>query len=259
MPLYGFPNVVILGYPKTGTTWIQLLFRIALTKSCKLNEKKFVKSIFEMCEIEATHNLPNFNLDTWPKQIVYFDLYRGKDILFITRDPRDTILSLYMDLIHRVKYLDSDYDINNFPKHPIWGINKFLKYHMIFEQNFKQGMFKQVALVRYEDMHRDTLQCFTETVEKLGMQKAIREGIAQYAVEFCSFENMKKMEIDNTLNWQTLSIRAKDIDSSNVQPENLKCRAGKIGEYRKYFSQEIIDFMNMKIEKEMPEMFGYSV
>jgi len=72
---------------------------------------------------------------------------------------------------------------------------------------------------------------------------AIDAATIAQAVEFASFDNMRKMEADNRFQSGILN------PGENSDQESYKTRRGNIGGYREYLSQNEIDFWITRLKK----------
>lgn len=161
--------------------------------------------------------------------------WRGKPVLLLVRDPRDVLVSSY----HHAKYRHGRYQgsLSEFIRMPENGIDKILI--SLNRWNESKGNARSFTVMTYEDMHGDARTCLREVVKMIGL--APDESAIGSAVEFSSFENMKKMESENTL---------KDVRLANFRgsAEGAKVRAGKVGAFREHFNDEDLLYINSRID-----------
>ena len=81
--------------------------------------------------------------------------------------------------------------------------------------------------------------------------KIIDIEVVNDVVQFCSFENMQKLEREN----QFASVYLKPGDVNDV--ESFKVRRGKIGGHKDYLSEDDIRFLQGRITQSLYEVFGY--
>src|SRR2546430_17423251 len=83
--------------------------------------------------------------------------------------------------------------------------------------------------VRYEDLHvapREVLRC---VLEVMGVSR-IDDGLLDRAIEFASFNNMRRMEQEGQ--FQSKKLRPRD----SCDEESFKVRKGKVGGYVDYLN-----------------------
>jgi hypothetical protein len=72
-----------------------------------------------------------------------------------------------------------------------------------------------------------------------------------HAVEFASFDNMRKLEQSGYFKSSSMALRSK------ADPSTLKVRRGKVGGYRDYFSDEQIATMEKMVAERLSPTLGY--
>jgi hypothetical protein len=106
-------------------------------------------------------------------------------------------------------------------------------------------------VVNYEQLHgrpHDTLQRAMQFF--LGME--VDAELIQRAVEFASFDNMRKMEAGAHF-IKTDRLRANDPKD----PTSFKTREGKIGSYVKHLSADDIRYVERRIANTLHPSMGY--
>tara|TARA_Y100000034_G_scaffold99385_1_gene122062 strand:- start:1072 stop:1620 length:549 start_codon:yes stop_codon:yes gene_type:complete len=127
--------------------------------------------------------------------------------------------------------------INNQPE--IFSINDIIEYYNLWETNLKS--FKSSIVIKYEDLLSDPVTQFTNLVEFLN-HKCTEQKLKE-AIEFSSFENMKRIDND-----------PKKREDENINPllhykgqfttlMGVRVRKGKHKAYLEEFSEwpEIIE------------------
>jgi len=103
--------------------------------------------------------------------------------------------------------------------------------------------------MRYEDMHADPLDAFGRMIGFLDWPDHGDDALSA-AISFGDFDNMRKLEQNNTLN----NIRLKAPEDNN--PEGFKVRRGKVGGYLDYFSEADIAFVNDYLKTELDDFYA---
>jgi hypothetical protein len=105
-------------------------------------------------------------------------------------------------------------------------------------------------VVRYEDLRAETAATLSRILAFTGTPVA-PEQVAE-AVEFASYDNMKKMEQDRFFRGSGARVKPGDRDN----PQSYKVRKAKVGGYRDYFSDEQCRELDRLVEQLDP-LFGY--
>ena len=99
------------------------------------------------------------------------------------------------------------------------------------------GTRKDFKVIRYEDCRSHTEAVFREVLTFIGIE-AIDEGSFRHALQFSSFENMKKME-------SARQFKNKILSAGNVEdPDSYKTRRGIVGGFKDYLG--VVEEMRLK-------------
>ena len=159
-----------VSYPKSGRTW----FRTFLYK---------YYALLSGVEFGFDHRLyPDqkrilFTHDLWENRIIWntWDRLRGKGLVpraeigckplvFMARDPRDVVVSLYFQLQKRMKISAAQrLAMAEFIRHPRYGMSFLVDIMNHWLDNWSSG--GDFKLVRYEDCHHDAAAVFRELLE----------------------------------------------------------------------------------------------
>jgi Sulfotransferase domain len=175
------------------------------------------------------------------------NLFRGKKVIFLVRDIRDVVVSLYFQKTRR----DREYhgSLTSFLKEKVGSVHTIIAYYNIWAKN--QNVPEKFLLVRYEDLTADPSTELKKVLAFLGYPNVGNELI-QEAIEYASFERMHKMEGEG-------KFRPFDMKPGDPKdPESYKTRKGKVGGYRDYLAPEDISYLNQKISKELSDFFEYT-
>jgi len=257
----------LLSYPKCGRTWLTLQIGRAIEQHFGLSTPNLLKlrAMSEACpdvpSIRVTH-------DSAPHRKRPHELpalknqYAGRKVIFMVRDPRDVIVSYYFHKTKREKarkfwffqkrrretHSPFTGTLSDFLRFDIGGFDTLLRYYNIWAASRK--LTAGFLLVRYEDMHVDPEKELRRVLDFLGLQEISGEE-AHEAVEFASFDNMRKMEASEG----TGSYKLKPADRSDE--ESFKVRKGKVGGYVEYLSPDDIELLNRKMAETLSDFYGY--
>ena len=166
--------------------------------------------------------------------------YKNSKIIFLVRDPKDTIVSFYFQATKRRGQTHIN-NISELIRDDFLGIKKILKFHKIWYDN--QKIPKDFLLIKYEDLKKDTLGNLKKVMEFLEV-KNLRDDLIENAVEFSSFERMKKMESSKQFKEKALMNPGNPEDK-----DSYKVRKGKVGGYVDYLSAEDIAYIDKAMEE----------
>lgn len=213
-------DVLIVGYPKSGNTWMQYLiasavYGIDVTSSPDaliqdlvpdVHFKRFYKRYFPVTFFKS-HHLPRPD-------------YRK--VVYLIRDGRDAMVS----------YL-------HFVEGQVGGTVDFLqlvtakeglfpsKWHEHVEQWSANPHMAEMITVRYEDLKKDTVGELRRICEFAGMPR--EQGVLEKAAQQSSFSSMKKRE--ETFPWENPDI-----------PKSKKfVRRGEVGSHKDEMPTAVID------------------
>ncbi len=244
-------KIYIISYPKSGRTWLRILFGKTLCEYFHLDETLLLEThpLTRLAKINPTlftHDGSGFgDKNSWNDLATYKSFYRRKKVVFLVRDPKDVIVSSYFHVTKRQHRFDGS--ISEFIRSDIYGIKKIVTFYKIWLYN--QTVPKDFLLVRYEDMHKNTSEVMRSLLSFIGVQN-VPENTIETAVKFSGFGNMQKLEHSQTFH----NTRMQPGDTNDR--ESYKVRKGKVGGYSDDLSQEDITFINQVIE-EAGHPFGY--
>lgn len=162
----------------------------------------------------------------------------GKKVIFLIRDIKDTLVSSYFAAYKRDNKFSGT--ISEFIRSDFFGIKKILMFYKKWDKTKK--ITKDFLLLSYEGLYRDPFTILKITLKFLGF-KRINNNFIEKAVEFSSFDKMKKMEKTDYFHIQIL--RSGYINDN----ESFKVRKGIIGGYTEYLSEEDIKYIDTMISK----------
>lgn len=258
-------QVYLISYPKCGRTWLRLMVGWAIAAHFGLSQDE--DTLFIRWIRRPHPQVPNITVihDDRPMLKTPGELqtsklrYRSKRVIFLARDPRDVIVSSYFEMKNRgTLFGDNPYEqrravfegsLPEFIHRQQGGLETILAYYNIWAQN--RGVPEGFLLVRYEDMRADACKQLRRVIDFLGLE-AIPNATLVQAVEFASFENMRKMEAQGKFNSGILN----PADQANS--ETYKTRKGIVKGYLDYLDENEIAFLNKKIEQNLSPLYGYS-
>ena len=208
-----------VSYPKSGRSWI----RYMMTTLGLEENIEFHHDTFEFNDRAC----PAFDFDIARRIRLYSKVDK---VVYMTRDPRDLMVSLYFQVSHRFSeifgYRGS---ISEFIRDEYFGAANLQRFREMWAEICRRLGFLTVS---YEGCHRDAaatlrkiLDYYSFDVDPTRLVEAVKQG---------DFANMKAVEQSGEFPHPWLRLR-------NGAP---KVREGKVGSYRTVFSSPDIDYLN---------------
>lgn len=222
-------NVTLVSFPKTGRTWLRLM----LGKLIGTNPS----NLFDLPYIHITHD--NDPHEKTTDEIKFNNAHKDNRVIFLIRDPRDVVVSLYFHKTKR-QLLDVG-DIDSYIRSDKGSLRSLIKFYNVWAENTP----KDFLMISYEDLHLDGVGTLRRVAEFIGLNPT-NEELAN-AVDFSSFENMRMYEKRGDLNdeiWGCHVLTPKDFNDL----ESYKTRRGKVGGYTDYLDKLTCTYMNELIE-----------
>lgn len=174
--------------------------------------------------------------------------YKRQKVVFLVRDPRDVVVSMYFQRTERERVEVGT--MADFLDAHVGSLDTILEYYNIWAANRQQP--RDFLLIRYEDLQGDATIELRRLLDFIGLRDVSDTNIAE-AVEFSSFNNMRKMEMGG------------DFSSGRLRPgdrnktESFKTRKGVVGGYVDYLEDAQIESIERRIAERLDSFFDYSV
>jgi len=258
-------DIYLFSYPKCGRTWLRLMIGKAIALHFSLPDEEDI--LFLRTNRKVHPDVPNISVihDDSPMLKSPDELefskkrFREKKVILLVRDPRDVVVSSYFEIKKRNRLFgDNPYEntmmsfegeLDEFIHARTGSFDTILAYYKIWAKN--QHIPRDFLLIRYEDMKTNPSSELRRVLDFIGLYDINEPEVAE-AVTYASFENMRKMELEKR--FQTGILNPGDPADQN----SFKTRSGKISGYYEYLSRDEIEYLNLKMSKNLPEMFGYN-
>ncbi len=256
-------DIVVVSFGKSGRTWLRVmmshLFRVMykLPENAILGFDNFHNLNRAVPKIFFTHDnyIKDFTGDIDSKKPFY-----GKRVVLLARDPRDVAVSQFFQWKFRIK--PSKIAINNYPPQGSdislfdfvmgdngGGMRAVTDYLNLWAK--ESGEVEAFHLLRYEDLRSNTREELRRLLDF--MQVDASDADVEAAVEYSSYENMKKMESKEQFRFAGGRMMPRDKDN----PDSFKVRRAKVGGYRDYFSDEEVLAIDARLKAELDPLFQY--
>ena len=252
-------DAVIVSFGKSGRTWLRVLISRFYQLEHGLPEWLIGFDNFHYLnraipKIFFTHD--NYVKDYSGNHDNKSDYY-DKTVVLLARHPADVAVSQYHQWRFRMRdrkktinaYPEDDVSIFDFVMNQPAGLEKTVDFMNGWAR--ERQRLKRFMILRYEDLKADTAGRLDAVTRFIGTPGS-PESVAG-AVEYASFENMRKLETENK-SWLTGGrMKAKDP----TRPESFKTRRGKVGGFRDYFTDAEVDAIIDYVDQRLDPVFGY--
>jgi hypothetical protein len=248
----------VISIPKSGRTWLRTFF---CAYFCKLRGHEFTLQPERYGDpaiprIVYSHDRFEHRTkgDRWDrlrgKYLVPRKELRRAPVVLLARDPRDTFVSLYLQVTRRdpgTREKFAQKTISELLRDQRFGIGAIVATMNDWLDEFSQG--HDFVLVRYESLRAAPAEQFRSLLARLD-EVAPNMSIFQEALEFSEFENMRKLEAAGAFDSKIL--QARDV----ADPESFKVRRGKIGGFTDYLAAEDRQYA-ARVLTRLDARFGY--
>ncbi len=257
-------DVVVVSFGKSGRTWLRVmvshLFRVmhGLPDNAILGFDNFHNLNRAVPKVFFTHDnyIKDFTGDFDTKQPFY-----DKKVVLLARDPRDVAVSQFFQWKFRIK--PSKVAINNYPPRGsdislfdfVTGDNGGSMRAVCDYLNLwaaEAGKVEDFFLLRYEELRSEPHRKLREMLDF--MQVDASDDHVDAAVEYSSYENMKKMESKQQFRLAGGRMMPRDKDN----PNSYKVRRAKVGGYRDYFNDDEVQAIDRLLAESLHPLFEYS-
>jgi hypothetical protein len=237
------PEIYLISYPKTGRTWLRALIGKSLSLTYNLPEKRILNTEYMSMAAHLPHTVVTHDGAEMLARKNYRELntdktqYKNKKVIILSRDVRDTLVSAYFQATKRIKVFEGT--ISEFIRSEQFGAVKILTFYKQWYE--ARDVPKEFLFLRYEDLHTTPQTSLHSVLTFLGIPDPSAEVI-QSAIEYASFDNLKKAEAENRFSSTILS------STDGNDPQSSKVREGKVGKYSKYLNEEDVKYIDNQIE-----------
>lgn len=239
----------IVSFPKCGRTWLVLLlaktieYHYGATVRNPLKLRRFARRVPGLPLMLQHHDGgPEF---LRPEELSRDkSAYAGKKVVLLVRDPRDVLVSSYFQKTRR--NINYEGTLDEYVYEPVGSLESIIEFYNIWARN--RDVPDNFLLMTYEDMHEDTVAELRRLVEFLGLED-IEDGTLERAVDFCRFDNMRRLELSNE--YQTGALSARDPNDEST----YKTREGRIGSYRDKLQAREIEYIDRRIHEQLDPLF----
>lgn len=245
-------DVLLVSYPKSGTTWLKALMFTIMNRKCfhendenplhKSNPHELVNLLETYANVNPKEPRPAYPVMN--THISYTSLpdsikTSGCRIVYAFRDPKDILVSCW-HFANKIKPEElppislaeafEQFSRGASPYGPYWD-------HVLGYWKASLEWPNRYMFLSYEDLKRDPCFHAKRLAEFLGhpfSPEEEKEGLVSKVVELCSFENLSNLEVNKT---------GKHFAFSKVE-NKIFFRQGKVGDAKNHLPGEMMRIMD---------------
>lgn len=227
---FGTAKYVVVSFPKSGRTWLRAMLTFYYAERYGLVDPP----LLEYANLHyLDRRIPKiyFTHDEEPNRTPAElgrdkSRYRGKHVLFVSRDPRDVTVSLYFH--RRNRDHDLEQPIYEFASGERGGLRTTVEFMNVWAAALRQ--IPNSLAISYEAIHAEPEETLARVLRFLGEEP---DPVAiKVAFERSRFDRLQKLEREGAFASGRLTAGdATDVDS-------YKVRRGKVGGFADYFDAE---------------------
>lgn len=201
----------VVSFPKSGRTWLRVMLDALKLDATYTHDGSGHSVVGHVEEIEPAS-----------------EAFAGKTVVFLYRDPRDTVVSGFFQATKRIGIYRGT--ISDFIRDPRHGIEKIARFNN--EWLARGPQLCRFMPVTYEELRLDSAGTLTRIVAFIGEERP--EEAIRTVVDEASFEKMQQKEASGELAAQY----GKALMPRNAaDPQSYKVREGIVGGFRTHLSE----------------------
>ncbi|MEH6727997.1 MAG: sulfotransferase domain-containing protein [Hyphomicrobiales bacterium] len=236
-------SVWILSAPKSGRTWLRAMVGIYISKlygadPSKSLDLRGMSKALRLPLIGLTHNGSDFSnqIVSGDKKLANPKLWKGKKVVHLSRDINDVLVSAFHHMSYRKMVFHGT--LSEFIRKPTMGAEKMITAEQKWNKN--KDLASDWLDITYEEMQEDPKAVLLKVISFMNLPED--ENIAQYAVEFCTAENMRELE-------KSGFYRHGSMRPSNSGEQGMKVRSAKVGNFKQSLDKTDLEYIQSIIRK----------
>lgn len=240
-------DYLLLSLTNCGRTWLRIILGRAMQHHYNLGNNTNLHDLFSFSE--AVPTVPAIK-PMHEKYGQFGNRYDQQKVIVLVRDPRDAIVSRYHQ--HKSE-IDEKLGCTSLDDYVCEGseLSDYIQFYNDWQTH--KASAQDVLIVRYEDMKADTFKSVERVFDFL--QLSIQPEAIHEAIDYASFKNMRKIELEGSKQIRTGVMSSRDVNN----PASFKVRKGKIGGYRSELSAASIKLVDGWVTAQLDPTYGYGL
>ena len=245
-------DVAVVSFPKCGRTWLRALLGVALHDHFELSGEYELTDIHRLADRDPRVPRVHFLHDDDPHLKAPGELrsprdaFRDKAVVFLVRDPRDVLVSLY----HHKRFRSRSFRgaLEDYLRQPVGSIDTLIAYYDMWLAN--RDATRSFLLLRYEDLHAHPREELARVMRFLGVPSPSPAAL-DAAVRFASFSNMRAMEESGRAGSDRLRA------TERGEGRSFKTREGRVGGFLDHLGPAEVAYLDERIARRVDPALGY--
>ena len=255
--------LIIIAHPKSGNTWLKVMLTRLYSRRHGIPEQDFARYPALADANPAIHRFAATNGWYSYERAVGDKLQPGtpdselkhKPVVLLARNPLDIAVSWYFQFTrrqsgHKQELINAELarpvDRSNigmweFVRDSEIGLPSLIRFLNYWDAAL--DALDHTLLTSYEALRREPAEVLRRITELMGDRFSDEEINA--AVEFASFDNLRKLESEGFFRAGGLTLR------NAGDPESFKVRRAKVGGYRDYFTEAQAQELEQRVRSEL--------
>jgi hypothetical protein len=232
-------DVFLVSFPKSGRTWVRFVLGDIIQRHYGIAEDKILVLSGDLMKLaggkirlKTTHDL-GARYDRGYSGMSK-EGYRGKKVILLSRDIRDTLVSYYYHVSKRNQEFEGT--LGEFIRSDIFGAEKILRFYGSWAKG--KHLPAEFLLVRYEDLQEDMYPAVRGMLKLIGVE-GVSDEIIRNAIEKGQFDNMQQVEKNRESSFQGLN-------APNTDANAVRVRRGKVGGFRDELTPDDLVYIEKK-------------
>ena len=264
-------RLIIIAHPKSGNTWLKVMLTRLYANRHGISEQEFARYNVladrnpDIPKFAATNGWYSYEgavgkllMPEAPDNPL-----KHKPVVLLARNPADIAVSWYFQFTRRQSAHKQEL-INHFIDHPIdrkqiemWDFVRYSDIGLPFLIEFLNTWEHRLArlekglLVHYEELRSEPANVLGRITRLMGDSFSDQE--IQDAVDFGSFDNLRKLESEGFFRQGGLTLR------NPKDPESFKVRRAKVGGFSDYFTAEQVAELQQLMREQLSPTLGYDI
>lgn len=254
------PAVYAVSYPKSGRTWLQMMVSYVVSELSGVPIEKILRRQHRRREQHSGRMVPIPKFSHGHRYKYFCQgqrfpswFYRNARVALLVRNPRDVVVSYYYyqkfhlqefsGTLHQFVRGESPHC--HIERHAArCGVQPIINYLNAWVRHEHQ--LQELFVLHYEDLKADPMLQLGRLCEFAGLDADRR--LLEAAVDFASFDNMRRMEENRSIQWFALP------GGGNIN--GFKTRRGKVNGYLDELDPHDVEAIDRLIDTTLDDRFS---